>query len=159
VDRDGIIAVAGATGRQGGAVVRHLLADGWRVRALTRMPDTDRGRRLKEFGAEVVGCDMADVGSLVRVFGGARGVYSVQNPMIAGFGGEVIQGKNVADAANRWPYWQHELHRSLPLLRSSLTAYRRSRDGHRARCVIWRGDTRMEVALGVKVRCRGTGPR
>jgi uncharacterized protein YbjT (DUF2867 family) len=99
VDEAGVIAVLGATGRQGGAVVRHLLADGWRVRALTRAPESDRGRRLKELGAEVVGCEMADVGSLVRAFDAAHGVYSVQNPMIAGFDGEVTQGRNVAEAA------------------------------------------------------------
>lgn len=42
---------------------------------------------------------MADVGALLRVFDGAHGVYSVQNPTIAGFDGEVTQGTNVADAA------------------------------------------------------------
>ena len=36
---DRLIVVCGATGRQGGAVTRHLLADGWRVRGLTRDPD------------------------------------------------------------------------------------------------------------------------
>ncbi len=99
MDNEGIVAVLGATGRQGGAVTRHLLAGGWRVRALTRAPDGARARRLKEQGAEVVGCDMADVGSLSRAFDGVHGVYSVQNPMIAGFDGEVTQGKNVGVAA------------------------------------------------------------
>ena len=33
--------VTGATGRQGGAVARHLLGEGWKVRALTRNPDSD----------------------------------------------------------------------------------------------------------------------
>ncbi|HZB48287.1 MAG TPA: NmrA family NAD(P)-binding protein, partial [Mycobacteriales bacterium] len=41
---DRIVVVTGATGRQGGAVTRHLLADGWRVRALTRRPERRRAR-------------------------------------------------------------------------------------------------------------------
>lgn len=95
----GAIAVTGATGRQGGAVVRHLLAAGWRVRALTRTPGSDAAARLTGRGADVVGCDMMDQGSLVRAFTDAHGVYSVQNPMIDGLEAEVIQGRNVADAA------------------------------------------------------------
>ncbi|MEV4266668.1 NmrA/HSCARG family protein [Kribbella sp. NPDC049584] len=95
-----LVAVLGATGRQGGAVARHLLADGWRVRALTRKPDSLPGRALQAAGAEVAPCDMADTRSLLPAFKGAYGVYSVQNPMTAGHEGEVRQGKNVADAAH-----------------------------------------------------------
>ena len=43
---DRIIAVTGATGRQGGTVARHLLAGGWQVRALTRAPKTSRLENL-----------------------------------------------------------------------------------------------------------------
>ena len=96
---DRVIAVLGATGRQGGAVARHLLADGWQVLALTRKPDSDASGVLRSAGARVAGCDMADTDSLIRVFDGVYGVYSVQNPMIAGHEGEVRQGKNVAEAA------------------------------------------------------------
>ncbi|WP_433005415.1 NmrA/HSCARG family protein [Kribbella sp. CA-294648] len=99
MERNGLIAVLGATGRQGGAVARHLLADGWRVRGLSRKPDSPAGDALRASGVEVAGCDMAEPDSLLRVFEGAYGVYSVQNPMIAGHDGEVRQGKNVADAA------------------------------------------------------------
>lgn len=97
--RDRIVVVTGATGRQGGAVVRHLLADGWRVRGLTRKPGGKPARRLAGLGAEVVGADMAQPATLRRALGGAHGVYSVQNPMISGLDGEITQGKNVADAA------------------------------------------------------------
>ena len=93
------IVVCGATGRQGGAVVRHLLGDGWRVRGLTRNPETAKARLLADSGAEVVRADMTDRGELERVFAGAYGVYNVQNPMISGFDGEVRQGRNVAEAA------------------------------------------------------------
>lgn len=97
--RDRIVVVAGATGRQGGAVVRHLLSDGWRVRALTRKPSGRRAQRLAGLGAEVVGADMGNLATLGPAFSDAYGVYSVQNPMISGLDGEVVQGKNVADAA------------------------------------------------------------
>ncbi|NUT96524.1 MAG: NmrA/HSCARG family protein [Saccharothrix sp.] len=94
-----LVVVTGATGRQGGAVARHLLASGRRVRALTRDPDSPAARALARLGAEVVRGDMADRDSLRPVFVGAHGVYSVQNPMISGLDGEVHQGRTVGDAA------------------------------------------------------------
>jgi uncharacterized protein YbjT (DUF2867 family) len=99
MEHEQVIAVLGATGRQGGAVARHLLADGRRVLALTRTPESQASGALRSAGAEVVRCDMDDVNSLLRAFTGAYGVYSVQNPMIAGHDGEIRQGRNVADAA------------------------------------------------------------
>jgi uncharacterized protein YbjT (DUF2867 family) len=93
--------VTGATGRQGGAVTRRLLADGWTVRGLTRNARSKKARRLAESGAEVVHGDMGDPPSLDRACAGAYGVYSVQNPFISGFDAEVTQGRNVADAARR----------------------------------------------------------
>jgi len=98
VNSERIVTVTGATGRQGGAVVRHLLSDGWRVRALTRSPQRQAARDLAALGAEVVQADMADRGSLVEPFRGAYGLYSVQNPMISGVD-EITQGRNVADVA------------------------------------------------------------
>jgi uncharacterized protein YbjT (DUF2867 family) len=97
--RDATIVVTGATGRQGGAVARHLLEDGWRVRALTRNPTSDKAKALATLGAEVVRGDMGDPASLRPAFAGVHGVYSVQNPMISGLEAEVQQGKNVADVA------------------------------------------------------------
>jgi uncharacterized protein YbjT (DUF2867 family) len=98
-DRDRIVAVTGATGRQGRAVTTHLLSDGWRVRALTRRPQGKVAKRLAGLGAEVVGADMTDRESLLRAFRGASGVYSVQNGSVSGFEAEVVQGRNVGDAA------------------------------------------------------------
>lgn len=94
-----VVAVTGATGRQGGAVARSLLDAGWHVRALTRNPNSARAQALSALGAEVVQADMEDRQSLQRAFQGAHGVFSVQNPMISGLEAEVRQGKNVADAA------------------------------------------------------------
>jgi uncharacterized protein YbjT (DUF2867 family) len=93
------IVVCGATGHQGGAVTRHLLRDGWSVRALTRDPTSAKARSLAEAGAEVVRGDMADPASLRPVLAGAHGIYSVQNPMISGLEDEIRQGKTVADVA------------------------------------------------------------
>ena len=84
MEPDLVVAVVGATGRQGGAVTRHLIAGGWRVRGLTRRPDSKRAQGLAESGAEVVRADMADVATLRDAFRDAYGVFSVQNPMTGG---------------------------------------------------------------------------
>jgi uncharacterized protein YbjT (DUF2867 family) len=99
VDRDRIVAVTGATGRQGGAVARHLLSAGWRVRALTRRPHRPAAQALAALGAELVRADMVNTSELVQAFRDVYGVYSVQNFMPAGTDAEIRQGKNVADAA------------------------------------------------------------
>ncbi|HZD70933.1 MAG TPA: NmrA/HSCARG family protein [Actinomycetes bacterium] len=96
-----MIAVAGATGLQGGAVTDRLLRGHWRVRALTRNPDGKRARAIAELGAEVVRADMSDPASIVRAFDGAHSVFSVQNHHISGYEGEVTQGRNVADVAKQ----------------------------------------------------------
>ena len=96
-----IIAVTGATGQQGGAVARKLLADGWKVRALTRDVNKPDAQELASLGAEVAAGDMEDRTQLDSAFKGAYGVFSVQNFWLpnVGFEGEIRQGKNVADAA------------------------------------------------------------
>jgi uncharacterized protein YbjT (DUF2867 family) len=98
---DRIIAVTGATGQQGGAVARKLLADGWNVRALTRDLDKPAAQELAALGAELVPGDMENRAELDAAFQGVYGVFSVQNFWLpnVGFEGEIRQGKNVADAA------------------------------------------------------------
>lgn len=93
------IVVTGATGLQGGAVTRHLLKDGWHVRALTRNAASQPAQALARLGADVVQGDMGDTATLRPLFSGAYGVYSVQNPYPSGPEAEVTQGKNVADVA------------------------------------------------------------
>jgi uncharacterized protein YbjT (DUF2867 family) len=95
------ILVTGATGRQGGAVARHLLADGWRVQALVREPGKPTAEALAEQGIELVHGDLDDAASLKRALAGVYGVYSVQNFWLPGVGveGERRQGKTLADAA------------------------------------------------------------
>jgi uncharacterized protein YbjT (DUF2867 family) len=91
--------VTGATGRQGGAVARHLLEAGFGVRALVRDPQTPRARALAEGGIELVQGDLEDRDSIQRALEGAYGVFSVQNYFQAGYDGEIRQGTNLADAA------------------------------------------------------------
>jgi uncharacterized protein YbjT (DUF2867 family) len=77
-----IIAVVGATGAQGGGLVRAILADRngeFRVRALTRNPDSDKARALAAAGAELVRADLDDQASLERAFAGAHGVFALTN--------------------------------------------------------------------------------
>jgi len=70
-----LIAVAGATGRQGGAVVRALQADKqFKVRALTRNP-----AKHSELGDEVVQADLTRPETLRAAFEGAHGVFLVTN--------------------------------------------------------------------------------
>jgi len=96
-----IIAVVGATGLQGGAVTRRLLQDRWPVRALTRNPGGKKARAIAELGAKVVKADLSDPVSLERAFEGVHGVFSVQNHHISGLEGEVRQGTQVAEVAQR----------------------------------------------------------
>lgn len=75
-----ILAVLGATGAQGGGLVRAILADpagGFAVRAITRDPSSNAAQELKRLGAEVVAGDVDDEKSLERAFAGAHGVYAV----------------------------------------------------------------------------------
>lgn len=100
-NQDRIVLVAGATGRQGGAVVRHMLPKGWRLRALTRNPKSYAARQLAEKGVELVEGDMDDPASLERAARGVYGVYSVQDFWTVGARREVQQGKNLADVAKK----------------------------------------------------------
>lgn len=93
------ILVTGGTGHQGGAAARHLLADGWQVRALVRDPAKPAAVALREAGAELVVGDLLDPASLARAAEGAYGVYSVQTPFGPGAGDEVTEGVNLAKAA------------------------------------------------------------
>ena len=77
-----LIAVVGATGAQGGGLVRAILDDaegGFTVRALTRHPDSEQALALAARGAEVVAADLDDEASLERALRGAYGAYFVTN--------------------------------------------------------------------------------
>jgi uncharacterized protein YbjT (DUF2867 family) len=100
-EADRTVLVTGATGRQGGAVIRHLLPKGWKLRALTRNPDGHEAQALARQGVEVVQGDLEDPDSIARAALGIYGIYSVQDFWAVGAKREVQQGKNVADAAKK----------------------------------------------------------
>ena len=100
-NRDKTVLVTGATGRQGGAVIRHLLAGGWKLRALTRNSDAAAARGLAAKGVEVVQGDLEDPDSLARAVRGVHGVYGVQDFWAVGKRREIQQGKNLAEAAHK----------------------------------------------------------
>lgn len=75
-----IIAVLGATGAQGGGLVRAILNDpngGFAARALTRDVNSDKAKALAQLGAEVVSANVDDSESLQRAFAGAYGAFCV----------------------------------------------------------------------------------
>jgi uncharacterized protein YbjT (DUF2867 family) len=101
VNADRTVLVTGATGRQGGAVVRHMLPKGWKLRALTRNPSSHVSQELARQGVEVLQGDLEDPSSLERASRGVYGIYSVQDFWAVGAKREVQQGKNLADAAKK----------------------------------------------------------
>lgn len=100
-----IIAIIGSTGAQGGSVIDAILNDPkareqFAVRAITRSASKPNALKLKERGCQVVEADFSDKESLQKAFEGAYGVFGVTDfwaTMNAEI--EVMQGKNVADAA------------------------------------------------------------
>jgi uncharacterized protein YbjT (DUF2867 family) len=98
-----IIAVTGATGAQGGGLVRSILADAsgeFTARAITRKPDSDKARELSKLGVEVVAADLDDTASLTKAFAGAYGAFCLTN-FWEHFSGdkETAQGHSLAKAA------------------------------------------------------------
>ena len=93
------IVVAGATGKQGGAVARRLLDRGHKVRALTRNPDKPAAQALAERGAEVARADLEDRASLDAALRGAAALFSVQDFLEAGVAAEQRQGITLTEAA------------------------------------------------------------
>jgi len=75
-----VIAVVGATGAQGGGLVRAILADKdsrFMARAITRNVNSDKAKALAASGAEVVAANVDDEASLRRAFEGAYGAFCV----------------------------------------------------------------------------------
>ncbi|MBK7254141.1 MAG: NmrA/HSCARG family protein [Ignavibacteria bacterium] len=99
--KDKIILVTGSTGQQGGAVARHLLKDGWKVRAFVRDEKKESAIELEKSGAELFKGDMNDSESLDKAMEGIYGVFSIQNFWEHGYDGELNHGKAVADAAKK----------------------------------------------------------
>src|SRR5690349_8778156 len=104
-EADKPVLVVGATGKQGGAAARHLLADGWPVRVLVRDTHAALAGELAAAGARLVRGDMGDTASLAAAMRGVYGVFSVQPTVGSPSTGaaftaddEVRWGVNVAEA-------------------------------------------------------------
>jgi len=100
-----VVVVLGATGAQGGSVLRHLLKSGkFRVRAVTRKLGDDKAKKLAAQGVEVVEGDMYNKASLVKAFNGAWGLFAMTQfwePDVMKSDGklEFQSGKNTVEAA------------------------------------------------------------
>ncbi|KAJ7677036.1 NAD(P)-binding protein [Mycena polygramma] len=103
-----IITIFGATGTQGSAVLDAILADGrYTPRAVSRSLDSDGSKALIAKGVEVVVGNLFDKESLKKAIHGSEAVFGVTNfwdPAVfsgddATGKGEIVQGKNLVDAA------------------------------------------------------------
>jgi uncharacterized protein YbjT (DUF2867 family) len=101
LNTDKTVLITGGTGRQGGAVVSHMLSRRWRLRALTRQCSSYAAQRLAGQGVELVQGDLEDQTSIERAARGVYGVYSVQDFWAVGARREVQQGKNLAEGAKK----------------------------------------------------------
>lgn len=96
---DKLILITGITGNQGGAVARHLIGKGFKLRGMTRKPDSDKAKALAKQGVEIVKGDLNDSASVRAALKGVWGAFAVQNTWEAGVEGEEKQGHDFAKAA------------------------------------------------------------
>ena len=93
------VLVTGATGKQGGSVVRALLDYGHRVRGLTRKPDSEKAMLLEEEGVEIVEGDFNDPDSIKKAMKDVDAVFLMGTSFEEGIEAEVRHGITVADIA------------------------------------------------------------
>jgi uncharacterized protein YbjT (DUF2867 family) len=96
---DKTILITGVTGHQGGAVAQALQGSGFRLRGLTRKPESEQAAALARHGVDLVQGDLDDEASLRLALAGAWGVFGVQNSWEAGVEREEAQGKRLATLA------------------------------------------------------------
>ncbi|MFY9268729.1 MAG: NmrA/HSCARG family protein [Candidatus Manganitrophaceae bacterium] len=100
-----IIVVVGATGAQGGGLIRAILSDksgAFAARALTRNVNSDKAKALAQQGVEVVAANIDDLESVKKAFDGAYGAFCLTN-FWEHFSAEkeIAQAKNMAEAAKQ----------------------------------------------------------
>src|SRR5712675_2081652 len=93
------VVVMGATGNQGGAVVKSLLERGHEVRAVTRSTDSAKARELANAGVTVVRASLEDTAALTKALEGATSFFAMTTPFEGGTQAETRQGISAADAA------------------------------------------------------------
>jgi hypothetical protein len=118
-----IITVTGATGIQGGSVVRALLDNGsYIVRAITRNRHSDAAKSLSGQGVEVVEADLDDLASLKTAFAGTHAIFAMTNffepiPNVSAEQAILLEsqrGINLATAAAATPSVEHYIWSTLP---------------------------------------------
>jgi len=97
--RERTILITGATGKQGGAVIRALMGKDFHLRALTRNTASPAAIALAAAGVELIRGDLDDATSLKAALTGAWGTLAVQNTWEAGVEKEEEQGKRFAEIA------------------------------------------------------------
>ncbi|TMB97178.1 MAG: NmrA/HSCARG family protein [Chloroflexi bacterium] len=94
------VLVTGATGKQGGHLVRALLGRGHSIRALTRKPESAGAAALAARGVTIVTGDFEDQGSLERAARGVDTVFAMSTPFERGAQTETREGINIVRAAS-----------------------------------------------------------
>lgn len=95
------VLVTGATGKQGGAVARALIAGGHRVRALTRNPSSPSASALAALGAEVVAGNFDKPETIARALDGVDSLFAMGTFFESGVESEITQGLALVEAAAR----------------------------------------------------------
>jgi uncharacterized protein YbjT (DUF2867 family) len=93
------VVVTGATGNQGGAVVKSLLERGHEVRAVTRSTDTAKARELANTSVTLVRASLEDTAALTTALEGATSLFAMTTPFGGGTQAETRQDISAADAA------------------------------------------------------------
>jgi uncharacterized protein YbjT (DUF2867 family) len=96
---DRTVLITGVTGQQGGTVARALRGSGFRLRGLTRNPESERAAALAREGIEIIRGDLNDEAALRDVLAGTWGLFGVQSPIGGGVEQEEAQGKRLATLA------------------------------------------------------------
>lgn len=119
-----LVVVVGATGGQGGSVVRALLdqKEKYRLRGMTRNPEGESAQKLSRQGVDMVKADLNDVASLERAFNGAQIIFAVtdfyetmrQSDILQAANVEYEHGLNLATAASRCASLEHYIWSTLP---------------------------------------------
>ncbi|KAK7049320.1 hypothetical protein VNI00_005921 [Paramarasmius palmivorus] len=96
-----LIAVVGATGQQGSSVVDFLLKEPtkFKVRGLTRNPNSEASKALAAKGVEVVKAELDNLDEVTAAFSGAWGVFGVTQFYEHGYEKEQLHGKHIVEAA------------------------------------------------------------
>jgi uncharacterized protein YbjT (DUF2867 family) len=93
------VVVTGATGKQGGAVVKSLLERGHEVRAVTRDTDSAKAKELATAGVKLVRASVEDTAALTRALEGATSLFAMTTPFEGGPSAETRQWISAANAA------------------------------------------------------------